>query len=406
MTTPASMFFQDGTNIRTMARPSSMTTELPAGVFAIRFDPQAGTYYYEQATLPPVPKKMYGSVEGRAEKVLNTFKDRNKSTGALFDGLLGTGKSQISMLIANQALAEGIPVLLIRHPHAGEEFNKFLGMLNGQRVVIIIDEFEKVYNDKEDENRLLTLMDGTGNVNALWLLTANDRASIGTYMKNRPSRIFYNYHYGSLDFEIAAQVMTDHGCAHLVQELKGIYHQLSVVTFDIINSIAQECNRYGLTIAEAVRDMSIEFRDPEQPMRSVEAVASFKGIELKYTSIGTCIPGRVNRLSFYSNSFVRPEDAEKLFEPLCQLVFAGGAEDEYDDDGALSDRIEDKLAEWKQAEGDDNARRRLWNNLVNNMEFTNLQYSHVDEESGNFMVRSLSSPELWIELKQSTYGAF
>ena len=110
----------------------------------------------------------------------------------------GTGKSLLAKQICSMA---GLPVIMIQHAYGGSGFLSFLSKIS-QPVIIFLDEFEKVYKENEQQNMLLSILDGTFNSKFLFLLTINEVGRMNHYMMNRPSRIHYHQNYTGMTMEM------------------------------------------------------------------------------------------------------------------------------------------------------------------------------------------------------------
>ena len=59
-----------------------------------------------------------------------------------------------------------------------------------QPCIILFDEFEKVYDD-QDQEKALTLLDGVFPSRKLFIMTVNNKWRVNEHMRNRPGRIYY-----------------------------------------------------------------------------------------------------------------------------------------------------------------------------------------------------------------------
>jgi hypothetical protein len=170
----------------------------------------------------------------------------------MLTGEKGSGKTLLAKLLAVTAAEAGVPTIVINEPWCGEGFNSFMQMIE-QPTVILFDEFEKVY-DKDDQEKMLTLLDGVYPSKKLFILTCNDKWRVDSHMRNRPGRIFY-----SLDFKGLEQDFIMEYCA---DNLDNVDHIASVCrvaamfdqfNFDMLKALVEEMNRYKETASEAMR---------------------------------------------------------------------------------------------------------------------------------------------------------
>jgi hypothetical protein len=226
--------------------------QLPAGNYTVKFDKMAGCFYLEQIESFEIRGKIYGDTRKQSQRILNTFNDRTASTGVMLTGEKGSGKTLLAKLLAVTAADAGVPTIVINEPWCGEGFNAFMQMIE-QPTVILFDEFEKVY-DKDDQEKMLTLLDGVYPSKKLFILTCNDKWRVDSHMRNRPGRIFY-----SLDFKGLEQDFIMEYCA---DNLDNVDHIASVCrvaamfdqfNFDMLKALVEEMNRYKETASEAMR---------------------------------------------------------------------------------------------------------------------------------------------------------
>lgn len=229
---------------------------LPAGTYNIGFDKDQGRFFLkmvEDFTLG----KIYGDIPKKANRILDTYQSREFSTGALLSGDKGCGKTMLAKLISIEAKKRGIPTIIINSPWIGEVFNKFIQSIE-QECVIIFDEYEKVYC-REDQQHLLTLLDGVYPTHKLFILTTNDRWAISDHMLNRPGRLFYALEYKGLPTDFVKEYCEDN--LKNKDNLAGVL-QFSAIfntfNFDMLKAVVEEMNRYDETIAQAITMMNIK----------------------------------------------------------------------------------------------------------------------------------------------------
>jgi hypothetical protein len=78
---------------------------------------------------------------------------------------------------------QGVPTIVINAPWCGDKFNTLIQSIQ-QPCIVMFDEFEKVYSSEEQE-AMLTLLDGIYSSKKLFLLTSNDKWRVDSHMRNR-----------------------------------------------------------------------------------------------------------------------------------------------------------------------------------------------------------------------------
>jgi hypothetical protein len=176
-------------------------------------------------------------------------------------GEKGSGKTLLAKNIAIELGKAGLPTILINEPHFGDEFNTFISSID-QPCVVFFDEFEKVY-DNDDENseqdRMLSLLDGVFTSKKLFLLTANDQFKISKYIINRPGRVFYTFKYAGLTDEFIREFCDEklNEKSHIEDILK-FTMCVSAFNFDALNAVVEELNRYGGDFASVIDYLNLE----------------------------------------------------------------------------------------------------------------------------------------------------
>lgn len=221
----------------------NMVKQLPIGTYSLQFNPMAGGFYFEVAEGFKLPKRIYGSTQRHAERVLRTFDSRENSTGVLLSGEKGTGKTLLTKVISEFGLQRKMPTIIVSQEFSGDGFNKVIQNLE-QPAIIMFDEFEKVYG-KENQQQLLTLLDGLYNSKKLFLLTCNDLIKVDMHMQNRPGRIFYALEFRGLETsfirEYCEDNLEDKKHINLICQIASLFYAFS---FDLLVAIVEEMNRY------------------------------------------------------------------------------------------------------------------------------------------------------------------
>lgn len=273
--------FSQQNNIFTIhdSRSFNIHDELPPDVYVLKFNPMEG-FFLEVTEKFDLPQKLYGNVHREADRVLRTYHNRSTSTGILLAGERGSGKTMLAKKISIDAMAQGIPTILINSPLTGPDFNTFIQAIT-QDCVILLDEFEKVYDD-EAQTAILTLLDGTVMTKKLFIFTSNDKWKISAYMRNRPGRIFYFKEYEGIEAQFIEEYCQDNLKPELQKYISTIvqYAQMFFAfNFDMLKAIVEEMNRYDETPQEAMQMLNAKPAYGEG-RENYEAKFFFNGLEI------------------------------------------------------------------------------------------------------------------------------
>ncbi len=251
---------------------------LPVYNYILQKDPFGGMFL-EKIDSFPQPGKLYGDVLKNTDRILRTFLDRKGSTGVMLSGEKGSGKTLLAKNIVITAAQQfNIPAIIINAAWAGDAFSKFLQDIH-QPCIVMFDEFEKVY-DRDSQQHILTLLDGSFPSQKLFLLTTNDKWRIDEHMRNRPGRIFYMLDFDGLSAEFIREYCEDN--------LKNQNHVQSIVTmsgfynkfnFDMLKALVEEMNRYGETPQEATRMLNTKIEYAGKTEHDV--ILKYKGVEIE-----------------------------------------------------------------------------------------------------------------------------
>lgn len=230
-----------------------ISPRLPVGTYVIKRVDMPLQYYLERVDDFELPDRLYGSTNRDADRVINTFLDRDSSTGVLLDGEKGSGKTLLAKVLSRRMADMGCPTLLLNQPHCGDEFNAFIQKID-TTAVVIMDEFEKVYRESEDQQAILTLLDGVYPSKKLFVLTCNDRWRLDSYFHNRPGRLFYQFEYSGLDQEFISEYCTEKLADKTqVESVVRVASVFSKFNFDMLKSLIEDMNRYGESPLDALR---------------------------------------------------------------------------------------------------------------------------------------------------------
>lgn len=230
--------------------------KLPAGNYTIQKDP-FGNLYLEHIGNFTAPTKIYGDCLKNTDRIINTFMNRPNTTGVMMTGEKGSGKTLLTKNVCIELAKQGIPTIVINAAWCGDAFNTFIQNIE-QPCAILFDEFEKVY-DRDEQEQILTLLDGVFPTKKLFLLTCNDKYRVDYHMRNRPGRIYYMLDFKGLDQEFIREYCNDNleskEYIDKIVTLAGLFGEFN---FDMLKALVEEMNRYGETPQEALRMLNIK----------------------------------------------------------------------------------------------------------------------------------------------------
>lgn len=307
-----SKFLVDGNRYRVYNDMAlDIRNALPVGTYAVKFSMEIG-YYLEGIGDFELPPKLYGDCLSNADRIMNTFHKRHGSTGVLLCGEKGSGKTLLAKKLSEIAREHNMPTLVINQSHCGEQFNQFIQAIDTPSV-IIFDEFEKVY-DADEQQALLTLLDGVYATKKLFILTSNGWNRIDSHMKCRPGRIFYYLNYDGLDEafirEYCADKLIDQSKTDSVVMFGALHYRFN---FDMLQALVEEMNRYGETAMDAARILNVrpEFDSHDH----FKLTAYYDGEVVDYENLGSV-----------------DSDGELNLNPLAPWTFEYKVADENDQD--------------------------------------------------------------------------
>lgn len=225
--------------------------QLPAANYVVKKNEMTGELYLEQIDRFEFNGKLYGDTNKRADRILYAFEDRPATTGVMLTGEKGSGKTLLAKMLSIKGYEKGYPTIVINQAWCGESFNAFIQSIE-QPVIVVFDEFEKVY-DEQEQAMMLTLLDGVYPTKKLFVLTCNDKWRVNQHMRNRPGRIFYSLEYKGLEEAFIREYCEDNleNKEH-IEKIVGIAGTFDQFNFDMLKALVEEMNRFGETPQEAM----------------------------------------------------------------------------------------------------------------------------------------------------------
>jgi hypothetical protein len=229
---------------------------LPVGNYVVKQD-QFENFFIEQIEDFDKPAKLYGDTTRNTDRIISSFWDREKSTGVMLVGEKGSGKTLLSKNICIEMAKQGVPTIVINAPWHGDKFNTLIQSIQ-QPCVVLFDEFEKIYDSKEQE-ALLTLLDGIYSSKKLFMLTSNDQWRVDSHMRNRPGRIFYMVSFTGLDADFIREYCADNlKNQSYTEKIVNISSVFAKFNFDMLKSLVEEMNRFNESPQEALRILNVK----------------------------------------------------------------------------------------------------------------------------------------------------
>ena len=255
-------FLKSGNTFRVSSKEAmDLHEKLPAGNYTIAQD-MMGNFYLEQIDDFEIPAKMYGNTLRHTDRIINTFWERPQQTGVLLNGEKGSGKTLLAKNLSTELAKQGVPTIVINRDWKGDAFFKLMQDID-QPCVVLFDEFEKVY-DREDQEQILTLLDGVFGSKKLYILTCNDKYRIDSHMRNRPGRIFYLLDFKGLDSAFIREYCEDRlNNKQYIDQICGLTSLFNQFNFDMLKALVEEMNRYNESPSEALEMLNakIEYDD-------------------------------------------------------------------------------------------------------------------------------------------------
>jgi hypothetical protein len=252
-----SCYIKKGKTFHVSSKESlNLHEKLPAVNFTVQITPD-GAYVLEEIDLFTDITRHYGDNLKNAKRIFSTFLAREQSTGVMLTGKKGSGKSLLAKTLSLEGYKHDIPTIVINAPHRGDTFNKFIQAIN-QPTIILFDEFEKVYND-EEQQEILTLLDGVYPSKKLFILTCNNKWRVDSNMRNRPGRIFYLLDYSGLDQTFIREYCElNLNNKQFIDKTCTIISIFSEFNFDMLKALVEEMNRYNEDPLSSLRMLNIK----------------------------------------------------------------------------------------------------------------------------------------------------
>jgi len=275
-------YLKSGNTFRVSSKEAmDLHEQLPPGNYVIKEDP-FHNLYLEHIDDFEIKGKRYGDLDRNCDRIINTFLDRTASTGVMLNGEKGSGKSLLAKAVSIASAERDIPTIIINAPWTGDRFFSFMQNID-QPCVVLFDEFEKVYNS-DDQEHILTLLDGVFPSRKLFVLTCNDKWRVDQHMRNRPGRIYYMLDFKGLTADFIIEYCEDNlnNQSHIerIVQITSLFHQFN---FDMLKALVEEMNRYDEAPEVALKMLNAKPEFDEGNKYTVKL--SIQGVELADTEL-------------------------------------------------------------------------------------------------------------------------
>ena len=180
--------------------------------------------------------EIFGDILEFLKIVWNFYAASEKSEGTFFFGNSGMGKTDASNIIANIALNNKLPVVIIESLSPNTEIIKFIDSLGD--CVIIFEEFSKIF-PYYIQQKMLSMFSATG-VKRLYIINDNDKNGTSPFLLNRPGRITFKREFGKVELDVFDYYILKHGIkkdSNFYEDMHKMYKTTTVLSMDHIKHI-------------------------------------------------------------------------------------------------------------------------------------------------------------------------
>lgn len=212
-----------------------------------------------------IPQKVYYTEKDRLliDRILHFHKTTDKNTtGVLFHGIQGCGKTLMAKIIADKC---ELPVIIVDPSfytsHLMDFFTKF-----STEVVVLFDELDKHCGKEDNWNTkdLLEFLDGVQETSKkLVIFTCNSDTIINDFLKDRCGRIRYYKKFNALDNNTVADIVKDTlvNKTRVEDVTSFITTSIKILSYDNIDALCKEINDWpDQTIETLVEDLNIQLK--------------------------------------------------------------------------------------------------------------------------------------------------
>ena len=249
---------QSGSRLQVYGDDVQTFKKIPIGSYDVCFNKMTGFYLSTRNDLEANEDKIYGNHLEKVHKVLTSFSLSQRNFGVILSGQKGIGKSLFARILAEESIKAGLPVITVTIAIPG--IADFLASIE-QEVIVIFDEFEKIFSDDDDykpQTELLSLFDGIDGGKKLFVITCNEVNKLSDFLINRPGRFHYHFTIKNPTPDEVKEYMIDKLNPQYYDVIDKVISlaQAINITYDYLRAIAFEINQ-GYSIEETLNDLNI-----------------------------------------------------------------------------------------------------------------------------------------------------
>jgi hypothetical protein len=227
---------------------------LPSGIYILEGE-SISDYTLIRRDRFDVPKKVYGDINITIDRYLNTFRKREGNTNVLLYGDKGNGKSLLAKMLCNES---NLPCIIVSRYL--KDFSFIMNEIYDE-CIVLIDEFDKVYDTEEKQAELLTLLDGVFQSKKMFVFTSN-KYNLNKFLKNRPGRIYYYKDFNNVSRDLAEEVIDDKlNLVEYKDEMLKLVDVMGNMNIDTLLTVIEEVDRYKESPLDVCEYLNISFEN-------------------------------------------------------------------------------------------------------------------------------------------------